>query len=161
MMYRSLIESCLNYLVIVYAHNKNNTLLKSLQILQNKALKILYKLPLIYSTASLFKDVNKTILPIYSLHEYQVLMLVFKCRNRIDNHTITFSHNQLHFNTRNRDFKRVPRWRLETTKQRIDYLGGTKFNHLFRDMKSITRISVFKMLYHYFNVLLNNLETLL
>ena len=94
----------LNYLAIVYAHNKNNTSLKSLQILQNKALKIVYKLPLMYSTIALYKDVSKTILPIYDLHGYQVLMFVFKYINRIGNHTITFSQNQLHFNTRKRNF---------------------------------------------------------
>ena len=158
LIYRSLIELRLNYLAIVYAHNKNKTSLKSLQIFQNKALKIVYKLPRMYSTILLHKNVSKIILPNYGLHEYQVLMFVFKCINRIGNHTITFSQIQLHFNTRNRDFIRVPRCRFETTEQRIDYLGDTKFNNLSRDMKSINRISLFKISCK--QMLLNNLETL-
>ena len=53
MIYRSLIESRLNYLAIIYAHTKNNN------------------------------DSSKTILPIYGSHKYQVLIFVFKCINRI------------------------------------------------------------------------------
>ena len=44
MIYRSLIESRLKYLAIVYAHNKYNTSLKFLQILQNKTLKNVHQL---------------------------------------------------------------------------------------------------------------------
>ena len=102
--YKSVIETRLNCLYIPYAHKKNKTSLKSLEMLQNRALKIVYKLPLMYRIYSLYKDVSKTILPIYGLYKYQALMYVFKFINQIDNHTITFSQNQLHFNTRNRDF---------------------------------------------------------
>ena len=91
MMYRSLIESRLNNLAIVHAHNKNNTSLKSIEILQIKALVIVYKLTLMYSTISLYKDDSKTILLIYDSHEYKVLMFVFKCTKRIGNHAISFS----------------------------------------------------------------------
>ena len=86
-------------------------------------------------------------------------MFIFKCINGIGNHTITFSENQLHFNTRNRDFLRAPRCRLGTTKQKIDYLGDTKFNNFSRDVKSITCKSSFKISCK--QMLLNNFETLL
>ena len=77
-----------------------------------------------YPINSLYKDFSKTILPIYGTHEYQVFKLVFKGINQIANHA-TFSQNQLHVNTRNRDFLRVPRCRLQTIKQGIDYLAVT------------------------------------
>lgn len=159
MIYQSLIQSHLNYLAIIYAYNKNNVLLKSLQCMQNKALKIIYNLPLLYSTISLYKEICKTILPIYGLHEFQVLMFVFKCINNIGYHTIPFTQNQINFNTRNRTNLRIPRCRLETTKQRIDYIGGTKFNNLPTALKLIDRISIFKSSCREY--LYNTIETLL
>ena len=49
-----------------YVHNKRNDQVKSLQCLQNKALKIIYCLPRNFTTISLYKDVCKTILPVHT-----------------------------------------------------------------------------------------------
>lgn len=129
---------------IVYAYKENSSSLKSLQRSQNKALKIVYDLPIFYATTSLYSIIAKTILPVYSLHEYQVLMFVFKSLHNIGHHTILFSQSQSNFNTRKQSDLRIPRCRLEKTKQRIDYVGGVKYNDLPSSLKSINIISRFK-----------------
>lgn len=159
MIFQSLVQSHLKYLAVAYACNKNSGSLRSLQCMQNKALKTIYNLPLTYPTLLLYRDVGKTILPIYGLHEYQVVMFVFKCINGIGHHTISFFQNQNNFNTRNRTNLRVPRCRLEKTKQRIDYEGGIKYNNLPSALKSVNRISTFKTAYKRY--LCNSFETLL
>lgn len=159
MIFQSLIQSHLNYLAIIYAHNKHNNSLKSLQCMQNKALKIIFRLPILFPTITLYKDISKTILPIYGLYEYQVLMFVFKCIHNIGHQSITFSQHQFNVNTRNRSHLRIPRCRLESTKQRVDYVGAVKFNNLPVDLKSINRVSLFKSSCK--QHLFNNFETLL
>ncbi|XP_075167930.1 uncharacterized protein LOC142240098 [Haematobia irritans] len=72
LLYNSLIHSHLNYLPIVYAYRKSGAL-KSLQRMQNKALRIVYKLPRMYSTISLYQNVAKTILPINGIYKMQLL----------------------------------------------------------------------------------------
>ncbi|XP_075164613.1 uncharacterized protein LOC142237137 [Haematobia irritans] len=136
MIYQALIHSHLNYLAIVYAFNKNCAAMRSLQRMQNKALKILYGLPLTYPTISLYNDVSKTILPIYGLYECQALIFVYRNIHNIGHQTIVFSQNQLEFNTRNQSNLRIPRCRLERCKQRIDYRGGVKFNNLPINVKN-------------------------
>ena len=72
----------------------------------------------------------------YGLHEYQVLIFVFKCIYSIGYHTIPpFGQNQGNVNARNRSNLRVPRYRLELHKQKIDYIGGVKFNNFPNDLK--------------------------
>ena len=50
MIYQSLIHSHLNYLAITYAYNRHNSIIRSLQRMQKRALKIVCNLPLLYST---------------------------------------------------------------------------------------------------------------
>lgn len=147
MIYNCLINSHFNYMSIVYAYNRNSSSLKSLQRLQNKALKIVHNLPATFSTISLFKEICKRILPIYGLYEYNILKFVFKSIHRIGHTTIHFSQNQASFNTRNRE------------NLRIDYVGGIAYNNLPVILKSINRISIFKTSCK--EHLLDNIETLL
>lgn len=157
-LYQSLIHSHLNYLPMVYASRKSNEL-KSLQRTQNKALKAVYNLPLTFSTISLYKNITTTILPVNGLYKLQLLLYVFKSIHNIGHHTISFQRNQTRFNTRNNMNLRIARCRLESTKQRVEYMGSFEFNNLPQDIRNIERISVFKNRVK--NYLLRNLETLL
>ncbi|XP_075163247.1 uncharacterized protein LOC142235881 [Haematobia irritans] len=159
MLYQTLIQTHLNYLAIVYACNKNSSSLKSLQRMQNRALKCIYNLPLTYSTLALYKDIAKTIFPVFGLHEYQLLIYVYKSLNGIGHRVISFSQNQSILNTRSRQNLRMPRCRLERTKQRIDFAGCVLYNDLPSTMKNIPNISVFKSACKKY--LFESLETLL
>lgn len=158
LIYNALIHSHFNYMAIIYAHRKTAEL-KSLQRTQNKALKIVYNLPLLYSTRSLYEDITKTVLPVYGLYKIQLLLYVFKATHNIGHQTIEFIVNQNIFNTRNGSNLLIKRCRLETTKQRIEHAGSSEFNHLPLVLKNISRISIFKN--HLKSYLLNNLEMLL
>lgn len=158
MLYQTLIQSHLNYLITTYGY-KNSTELQSLQRVQNKALKTVYNLPLTYPTITLYKEVCKSILPVKGTYKLQLLVFVFKSLNNIGHNTITFSRNHTTLNTRNSSNLRTTRCRLETTKQRIEYIGCFEYNSLPQYLKNINTISAFKKNVRKF--LLNNLEMLL
>ncbi|XP_075163257.1 uncharacterized protein LOC142235890 [Haematobia irritans] len=143
MIFQSLIQSHLNYLPIIYGYKKNSDL-KSLQILQNRALKIVYNLPERYPTFLLYRDVAKSVLPVFGLYKKQVLIYVYKVLNNIGFHTTQFLNNNYTINTRNRSNLRLPRCRLELTKQRIEFMGCLEYNNLPAFIKMSTCIASFK-----------------
>lgn len=143
LIYNALIQSHFNYLAIVYGY-KNSADLKSLQRVQNKALKVVSNLPLTHPTISIYKNIFHTVLPIHGIYKMQLLTYVFKCLHDIGHHTLQFLRNQHTFNTRNNQNLSVAFCRLETTKQRMEYMGSREFNNLPQSLKDITRISTFK-----------------
>lgn len=156
MIFEALVQSHINYLSMIYAHRRNIDL-KSLQIVQNKCLKNVYKLPRMYPTLQLYRDVAKTVLPVYGLHKMQQMVYIYKVLNKIGYHTIQFEI--IHNNTRQNSNIRVVRCRLETTKQRIEYNGSLEYNSLPSSVKNSETISLFKsrLKIH----LLQNIEMLL
>lgn len=158
MLYQALIQSHVNYLAIIYGYKNTNTL-KTLQCMQNKALKTIYNLPLTHPTVSLYTDTCGTVLPVHALQQYQLLVCVYKTLNKIGYHMIEFSRNQTVFNTRNRHNLKVVRCRLEVTKQRIEYMGCFVYNNLPNDIKYVTCLSTFKR--NLWKYLHDNLQMLL
>lgn len=112
--------------------------------MQNKALRIVFNLPRTYTTVLVYKDICKTILPIRGIYKMKLLTYVFKCIHNIGHHTISLKRNQHTINTRNNNSLAVSRCRLETTKQRIEYMGSHEYNNLPMYLKNLTRISTFK-----------------
>lgn len=143
LIYQALVQSHYNYLAIVYAYKKS-TELRSLQRLQNKALKIVANLPILYSTINLYSNVFPSILPIFGSYKLQLVIYVFKCLRNIGHHTIHFTRNQNTFNTRNNDNLKIALCRSETTKQRIEYSGCREFNILPQHLKLMESLSLFK-----------------
>ena len=92
----------------------------------------------------LYKNISKTVLPIFGLHKYQVLMFVHKNLLRNSEHRFPFVQHQTSYNTRNASNLGVPRFRLEVTKQRIDSNGANIYNKLPSDLKSIQSLPRFK-----------------
>ena len=70
------------------------------------------------------------------------ILLLLKSLNNIGHNKITFPRNQNTFNIRNSSNLRGSRCRLETTKQKIEYIDGFEFNKLPNDLKSIQEISL-------------------
>lgn len=158
--YQSLVHSHLTYLPMIYGCGSNNSL-KSLQSAQNKALKIVYNLPIRYPTHDLYKDIAKHILPVRGLYKYQILMHMFKSIRGLSSGTMTFNRNiaRTGRNTRQADNIEVTRCRLDLTKQRIGYAGPFEFNKLPAYLKNIPTIAPFKKELKQY--LFQNLETLL
>lgn len=160
LLYQSLVHSYLTYLPIIYA-GKTTSSLKSLQSAQNKALKIVFNLPLRHSTVDLFKTYATNILPVRGLYKQQLLLHVFKSINGIGSHTTQFHQNISHTgrSTRQAQNLRVVRCRLELTKQRISFAGPNNYNQLPDSLKNINVLSNFKT--HLKQYLLQNVEILL
>lgn len=143
-LYRALVQSHLDYLVSIYGY-RNSTTLKTLQAMQNRAIKAVFRLPPRFPTERLYSNICKSVLPIHTLYKYKLLLYVFKVLHSLGYHTITFSQNQTAFSTRNQHDLRVVRCRLELTKQRIEFIGSFEFNQLPQNIKFENRISNFKV----------------
>lgn len=158
LMFESLIQNKLKYLSHIYGYKPNSDL-KSLQIIQNKALRCVYNLPRMFSTVPLYRDVSKTALPIVGLHKFQLLTYVYKCLNNIGHHTVQLQRNNHTFNTRHNSDLLPSRCRLEITKQRIEHIGVLEYNKLPINIKNSETISIFKNRLKQY--LLENIEMLL
>ncbi|XP_075157874.1 uncharacterized protein LOC142231140 [Haematobia irritans] len=131
MIYHSLIHSHLTYLPIIYAHRSTRTL-KELQSAQNKALKVVYNLPLRYPTTLLYKNHAKNILPIRGLYKQQLLLYMFKSVHRLNTRSLQFDQNFTRTGrvTRQSSNLNVARCRIDLTKQRISIAGPIEYNNL-------------------------------
>lgn len=160
LLYESLIHSHVTYLPMIYG-SRPSDVMKSLQAAQNKALKIVFNLPLRFNTIDLYRNYAKTILPIRGLYKQQLLTYVFKCIKGYGSHTIQFDRNltYTHRVTRQAMDLKVERCRLELTKQKVTYAGANEYNQLPNDLKNISALSTFKT--NLKRYLLNNVEILL
>ncbi|XP_075158076.1 uncharacterized protein LOC142231348 [Haematobia irritans] len=145
MIYHSLIHSHLTYLPIIYAHRSTRTL-KELQSAQNKALKVVYNLPLRYPTTLLYKNHAKNILPIRGLYKQKLLLYMFKSVHRLNTRSLQFDQNFTRTGrvTKQSSNLNVARCRIDLTKQRISFAGPTEYNNLPGRLKNICVISSFK-----------------
>lgn len=145
LIYESLIHSHLSYLPMIYGW-KNTDSIKSLQSAQNKALKIVFNLPIRYHTSDLFQYHAINILPVRGLYKMQLLKYIFKSTRRLGNTSIRFQQNVEISNrfTRQSQNLFVTRCRLELSKQRISFAGPKEFNNLPSTLKNIMPLSQFK-----------------
>ena len=88
----AIVTAChhLNDLIILYGC-KNSTELQSLHRVQNKALKIIYNLPISYHKITLYKEVGKNILPVNGTYKLRLITFVLKAVTNIGHNTISFS----------------------------------------------------------------------
>lgn len=99
-----------------YVCNKRCSMFDSLVFIQNKAFKIMWKLPIHYPTTSFCMDVCGMVLPINGLYEYQVLVYVFQAFYNVGLSIVSYLQNQLHFNATSVGNLTIPRCRDERTK---------------------------------------------
>ena len=106
--YNSLVLSVFDYADLVWGDKDNVSLTNDLQILQNKAAKIILNRPL-YSSAT---DAIETLkwLNLEQRRLYHPCMYVYKCSNGLMDHSmeLTVNRNIPNYNTRNRDMLRLP-----------------------------------------------------
>lgn len=160
LIYESLIHSHLSYLPNIYGF-KNNASLKALQSAQNKALKLVFNLPIRYHTLDLFKRHAVNILPVRGLYKMQLIKFVIKSVRGISNSSIQLRQNfqNTHRFTRQGQNLSLTRCRLELSKQRVCFAGPNEYNKLPENLKNILIFSTFKR--ELKKLLLNSIETLL
>ena len=115
------------YADLVWGDKHNVTLMSSLQVLQNKAAKIMSDRPL-YSSASHALATLKWI-PLEEKRFQRRCVHVYKCLNELITHELTLE-TQHNYNTRNKVNLRLPCVKMNWGKQRTAYHAVNDFNSL-------------------------------
>ena len=140
-------HSRLQYLISAWG-SAAKTNLSKLQVLQNRALKSVYKLPYLFPTSDLYTQFNKSILPVKGLNELQLLSQLFKILKlnsllsnlAITRRNITHSHN-----TRQANDLCVYKAKKEMGKRCFTYIAPYMYNKLPDTIKNLANLKVFKI----------------
>ena len=139
-LYNSLVRPLFDYGDTIWGDKGKATLMTDLQLLQNKAAKIILSLPSFYSSTEALKELCW---PTLSKHRlFDPCVFVYKYVNGIidfkfDTKLISDIHS---YNTRGKSNFYLPRVRRNYGKQRLLYQGITEWNSLdksIRDMRSL------------------------
>ena len=142
--YKSLVMPLFEYADLVWGDKHNVTLMSSLQVLQNKAAKIILDRPL-YSSASHALATLKWI-PLEKRRFQRRCVLVYKCLNGLINHELTLvtQQHQHNYNTRHKVNLRLPCVRRNWGKQRTAYHAVNDFNSLSQIIRDSANVNIFK-----------------
>lgn len=142
--YHAFVQSKLQYMVSIWGA-ASKFKIKSLQTLQNRCLKAVYRKPRLYSTLGLFEEAATSVLPIVALREKQTLIQMHNILwNPATHHNQSFeraSHN--HF-TRTQSNLLIARINTELAKRAFSYYGKQQYNALPVTMKAVRNIKKFK-----------------
>ena len=129
------------YAYLVWGDKHNVTLISSLQVLQNKAAKIILDQPL-YSSAS-HALVTRKWIPLKKRHFQQRSVRVYKCLNGLINHELTqVTQHQHNFNIRNKVNLRLTCVERNWGKQRTAYHTVNDFNSLSEMIRGSTNVNI-------------------
>lgn len=117
--------------------------LNVLKVLQNRVIKTIRKLPLLFPSASLY---SPEVLPLNLLHKYNCLILVFKIKYKlVESNIRLIEFHDLHsHSTRARQNFYVSRPRTELALKHFFYSGITQFNALPNHLKLELNLSSYK-----------------
>lgn len=142
--YNSIVMPLFDYADLVWGDKHNSTLMSSLQILQNKAAKLILDRPL-YSSAS---DALATLkwVPLEKRRYQRRCVYVYKCLNGLVDHDMDLlRHEDQHmYNTRNKDKLRIPIAKRLWGQQRTAFQAVNDFNLLNRDIEQSASVAIFK-----------------
>ncbi|XP_078352388.1 uncharacterized protein LOC144637110 [Oculina patagonica] len=142
--YNSLVLPIFDYADLVWGDKNNVELMNDLQVLQNKAAKIILDRPL-YSSASDALVALKW-LNLEQRRFYHRCIYVYKCINGLMDHSMELLANRdIHsYNTRNKDMLRLPHVTKNWGKQRVCYHSLKDWNNLDRDTRNALDFVNFK-----------------
>lgn len=116
-----------------------------MQTLQNRCVKVIFNLPPLYSTVSLYTRLQHTIIPILGLRDTQTIMFVHNILcNRSFHHNIVFPTRVTIQHTRQANELLRSNACTNMGLVRIKNYGPLKYNGLPSDLKSISNIILFK-----------------
>ena len=142
--YNSLVLPLFDYGDIIWGDKNNSTLMQSLQILQNKAAKIILDRPVHSSATDALQTLNW--LNLSKRRLYHRCLYVFKCKNDLlTSHLRLVTLHDVHrYNTRNAQDFRLPAVKTNWGKQRLSYHAIKDWNSLSLDVRNSTTIATFK-----------------
>lgn len=112
------VQSHLTYLAAIYT-NTSNTVLQPLQVLQNRALKIINRLPPTFHTNDIYQQVHKNILPVKGLGIFQTCLFMRRYLRDEVHSNVIFKKKQSTRPTRS-----TVRTQLEPTRYRTNIGAG-------------------------------------
>jgi hypothetical protein len=133
------IQSHINFAGFTLLHCRSIDI-ERLQRLQNKALKIIFNLPEMHSTAELFKKEAKNILPVAGLIYNSAIIMVRKCSTSNDGSLPKISRLR---SLRTKDLKLAVA-KKKVLKDDLTHTGGKLYNQLPNDIKSENNFFLFK-----------------
>jgi hypothetical protein len=140
--YYAYIHSNLNYLNAIWSAAPEFKI-NELQILQNKAMKTIYKLPYFTPSISLYTE---NILPLHCIFDMEIILLVFKIKNKIIKCNIKLTiASEIHGHlTRYVNNLRARFFKSNCTQNSILSRGVNLFNSLPSVFQNITELRTFK-----------------
>lgn len=142
--YYACVHSLFQYLNIVWG-NAGKSKLQKLQVLQNRCLKLIFKLPYLYPTIDIYLDRSHCILPIRALCELQTCIFIHEIKQDNSRHNnLTFSVSNHLYNTRQANQLLSVRASTTLGQKRITFKGPQKYNLLPNELKSINNKNIFK-----------------
>lgn len=146
LIYYSLIQSKLFYAVIVWG-SASNVLLNRIRTLQNRAIKSVYHLPLLYPTNTLYAATALTILPLNLIYYKAITVYVHQCVKDSIHHNNNFQILNHRINTRLRDQQKLQIPKVSTMKygtKSIRFTAVTYYNRVPDQIKTTINIRQFK-----------------
>lgn len=129
-LYYAFFHSHLQHLTIIWGCATNERV-KQIQILQNRCLKMIQKLPHLHSSALLFTDSRLSPLPVRALYHHQLLIYTHAVMHRQDLLTnMNFPRTTHNHHTRRADHLPIPKVRTNYGKRKLGYLGPILLNRL-------------------------------
>lgn len=142
MIYRSLAESLIMYMNIIWAWKETN-FRKKVQVTQNKLLKCVFNLPRRFPTNDLYK-IRPGLMRVNEINIYQRCLYIFKTLHLELSELVQPSRVPENHNLRSANQPRINLTHLTLTEQRITFHGVDAYNKLTSNIKSSTNISIFK-----------------
>lgn len=145
MIYNAHIQSHLSYLALIYT-NASDSLLKPLQVLQNRALKIIYRLPPTFHTDELYQQVAKNVLPVKGLGVFQVCTFVHKHLKGELHSNVKFERHSTHHRTRRNATSNLKSSKARTSHGATSVMcqGPRLYNMIPEDIRQTDSTQLFK-----------------
>ena len=142
--YNSLVEPLFDSADLVWGDKHNVTLMTSLQVLQNKAAKIILDRPL-YSSATHALATPKWV-PLEKRRFQRRCIYVYKCLNGLVEHDMNFirQQEQHDYNTRTKLNLRLPSAKRNWGKQRTAFHAIKDFNSFSQAIRQSVNLNIFK-----------------
>lgn len=143
-LYYAFVHSKLSYMVSIWGAT-SQSILRKLQTLQNRCLKIVYRKPRLHPSVELYQNSALSILPIAALRVQQNVSQVHSLLFNPDaHHNQDLSRAQHRYLTRNHSALLLQRLNTETGKKCFAYCGKKQYNDLPDSLKSERNVQLFK-----------------
>ena len=134
--FNSLVLPIFDYTDLLWGDKGNDTSMEKLEILQNKAAKMILDRPLYSSASDALHELGWK--PLFYRRFYPCCLYVFKCLNNLVSHDINFLCNRDidNYNTRNKNKLRFPRVTPNWRKYKVSYHAISDWNFLHDKIKT-------------------------